>query len=156
MNLGSVIKSLFEPKKSHSDSQLITEQYQVVGTHYYSESIKNLACANPDWKCTIDQLRASKKAGGRIFRYNYIHKPVKLIPENHPEDKNAVMVMIAGEKVGYISRENNVHVRNILKKKDIKYISAFISGGQYKTITQDDKFTKNEKEISITIKIAYT
>ena len=81
---------------------------------------------------------------------------MKLILEDrNSEDRYAVMVQIAGEKVGYISREENRHVREILSRHEIKYISAFISGGDYKEILENGDIEKNTKKIYITVKIAY-
>ncbi len=81
---------------------------------------------------------------------------MKLIPEPKNEyDKNAVMVQIAGEKVGYISRSDNIHVKLILGTREIKYISGFISGGKYKVASEDKHLSHDEDHLSISIKIGY-
>lgn len=162
LGLLDAIKSLLSANgpdsndKKSTDRKLNTEQFPVVGTKYYLRDINKLACRNPDWKMTARQANSAGKTGQKIFRYNYIHKPVKLIPEpKNPDDKHAVMVLIAGEKVGYISRDENQHVKEILSKREIKYISGFIGGGQYKIACSDGTFLRDEQDIRISVKIAY-
>lgn len=132
------------------------EDFEVAGTYYYMDNINKLATCNPDWKSTCKTLENKGLARKKIYRYTYVNKPVKLIEEpKNPNDKNAVKVIIAGEHVGYISREDNKHVKEILKKGEIKYISAFFSGGQYKIVTSDHKIEKDEDVLWIRIRIAY-
>lgn len=146
----------FSHQKETNSRELKTEHFSVRGVSYYNENTKKLACSNPDWKCTAAQIRAAGKIGKRIYRYNYINKPVKLFEEpDNKHDKNAVAIFIAGELVGYIGREENVHVKSILKRHEVKYISGFISGGQYKIVNDDNSIDRFEDEISIKIKIAY-
>ena len=149
------ITSLIEPTNEHTATtparELHEEVFFAAGTHYYTENINKLACANPDWKS-----RSSSLIGKPVYKYNFIRKPVKLIPEpQNPSDPNAVMVVIAGEKVGYISREENLHVLSILQRGEIKYISSFISGGDYKVISKNGDVFRDQKSISIKVKIAY-
>lgn len=153
-NLANVLKS--KDQKQHGE-KLITEDFRVAGVNYCVENIQKLACCNPDWKRTAAQIIAKEKAGKKIYRYNYVYKPVKLEYEpKNPQDKNAIRVIIAGEKVGYISRDDNIHVRKILRDRDVKYISAFIGGGQYKVISANKDIARLEENISITIRIAYS
>ncbi len=139
-----------------SNRELQTETFNVVGVTYYLDNIHKLACGNPDWKCTAAQIISKGKTDERIFRYNFIHKPVKLIPEpDNKHDKNAVAVHIAGELVGYISREENQHVLDILRNHEIKYISGFVGGGEYKIIRENKEIHRFEDDISIRIKIGH-
>lgn len=141
---------------NENDRKLKKEEFIVVGTQYCLDNINKLACANLDWKHNTETIIADGKAGEKIFRYNYIYKPVKLIPEpENTHDKNAVYCMIAGEKVGYISRDYNVHVLDILKSHDVKYISASIRGGQYKIVLTDKTIQKYEDPINIHVRIGY-
>ncbi len=155
MDIGKLIKKL-RPASEDLHTGLVKDDYHVAGVSYYTDNIKKLACCNPDWKCTCTQLQSKGLTDKKVFRYNFINKPVKLTPEKNPHDKNAVVVLIAGEKVGYISREENIGVRKILDKNDVKYISAFIHGGQYKVVRSNGEMFKDEDEISITVRIAYS
>lgn len=132
------------------------ETFHAVGVSYYENNIRKLACSNPDWKLTAAQIIGSGKAGRRIFKHNYTNKPVKLQmePEN-PHDSNAVAVIIAGELVGYISREDNIHVKDILQNHEIKFLSGFIGGGEYKTVTEDKQVIKDENGFSVNVRIKY-
>lgn len=153
----SVSNQLTPSDSTKSQKRTLTEEkFSVAGVSYYLDNIGKLACQNPNWKKTAAQLISSGMAERRVFRYNYINKPVKLIPEPQNEhDENAVIVQIAGEKVGYISRSDNVHVKSILQTREIKYISSFISGGKYKIATEDKHLFHDEDRISISIRIAY-
>ncbi len=142
-------------KQGHG--KLVEEEYCVVGVSYYLQNLKELSSSNPDWRKNAKSLIASGKVGKRIFRYSYIYKPVKLIPEpKNSHDKNAIMVQIAGEKVGYISTDDNVHVKNVLSTGRIKFISAYITGGEYKIVDESGDVFKGENQISINVKIGYS
>ena len=140
-----------EAAKSHKK-----EKFYITGTAYHKSNINKLAVANPDWKSTKAKLAKDGKLDCDIYRYNYVNKPVKLIPEpTNEHDPNAIFVMIAGEKVGYITREDNKKVRYILNECEIEYISAFIGGGEYKYVNNDDVFEKDERPFSISVTISY-
>lgn len=139
------------PQKTETEKrELKKESFEVVGIFYYEENLNKLRVANPDYKKkTFDTIK-------RVYKYNYINKPVKLIPEpKNKHDKNAIQVVIAGELVGYISMEDNLHVKKILTKHEVKYISSFISGGEYKTVSPNGTVQKDEKKIHIDISIGY-
>lgn len=147
--------SLSIPSAPPAKPKLVKEDFVVVGVPYYKENIMKLACANPDWKKHTKTLLAENK--DQVFRYSFINKPVKLIPEpSNEHDSNAILVQIAGEKVGYISREENIHVKDILDNRSVKYVSSFISGGDCKLIFENGSMEKVTKEIGINIRIAYS
>lgn len=149
-----LIKSYAGP--GSTDRTLKVETFRAAGSNYYDGNIGKLAAANSEWQSTAKQLINSGKVNKKIFRYNYINKPVKLIPElENPHDKNAILIQIAGEKVGYISRDENLHVKEILDNHEIKYISSFISGGQFKYANESGELIHDELSISIDVKIGY-
>ncbi len=135
---------------------LTTEDFHAVGVSYYESNIRKLATANPDWKLTATQILKAGKSEKRIFQHNYINKPVKLIPEpENPNDENAVVIYIAGELVGYISRGDNLHVLDILKHREVISISGFIGGGKFKVVSEDGEIVKDELDHSVNIRIKY-
>ena len=137
--------------------ELKKEDFVVVGTNYYMDNIKKLACCNPEWKSTNATIVKNDHAGKKVYRYNYVNKPLKLAEEpKNKHDKNAIQVVVAGELVGYISADENVYVKEILRKKDIKYMSCFVSGGQWKIVDQNKESVKGEDNIRIKIIIAYS
>ena len=150
-----------EPEQPHTASEpkrsLVKEDFFVVGTPYYQKNIKLLACTTDEWKLTGKSAIESGLLGKKIFHYTYVNKPVKLVLEpDNPEDKNAIAVYIAGEKVGHISREDNIHVAQILNHKSVKYITSRISGGEYKVVSSDEKFIRVDGSVRITVRIAYS
>jgi hypothetical protein len=149
---GKDVKKLTpEPQKR----TLTVEDFHAVGVHYYAANISKLASPNPEWKKSAAQIVKDGKAGKRIFKNNYVNRPVKLIPENHANDSNAVAVIIAGELVGYISREENIKVRKILKGREIISLSGFIGGGDYKIILDDGSIVKDTNGFNVNIRIKY-
>ncbi len=145
-----------EVTTDQQDQTMKTEVFRVAGARYYENNIKKLACANPEWKMKNSQLIDAGKAGQKIFRYNYINKPAKLVPEpKNPHDKNAVAVVIAGKMVGYIGKDDNKHVLDILKHQEIKYISSFIGGGKYKIVSLNGDAVTWDTSLEVSVKIAY-
>ena len=158
LNFESFLSLLTRSSKpsTNANRTLIEENFSAVGVHYYESNIQKLACQNPDWKLSAAKIIESGKAEKKIFRYNYINKPVKLQPEpNNQHDKNAVAVIIAGELVGYISREENVHVKTILQRREVKSISGFIGGGEYKVISKNKDVSKFDCSCTVNIRIKY-
>ena len=158
--LGKLAKPILdkyqEARPQQGDRTLKEETFDIAGVSYYLDNLQKLACANPDYRKRGKTLAEEGQAGKRIYRYNYVYKPVKLILEDkNPHDRYAVMVQIAGEKVGYISQYQNRHVREILSKHEVKFISARISGGEYKVIAENGDTEKDSKRNYITVKIAY-
>lgn len=148
------------PQRTEADltdnGNLKKEDFSVAGIQYYEKNISKLARKNPDWEKAPEDLYDEKRPFRKVFEYNYIRKPVYLIPEpTNPHDKNAIMVQIAGQKVGYIYRSDIQLVKTLLQK-DVKYISAHINGGNYKTISSDLEEAFDEDRLSITVRIAYS
>lgn len=91
----------------------------------------------------------------KIYRYNYINKPIKLVyePENE-NDPNAIMILIAGEKVGYVFADETARIKDILENHEVKYISAFVHGGEYKVVNES-KTAKLSENVGVKWTIAY-
>lgn len=152
----ALLRPRTSPQNSKHQDGPKEELFRAAGTHYYLKNIGRLATANPDWKKTGKALAKQGYAGRRLYRYRYINKPVKLILENdNPHDHNAVMIQVAGEKVGYISAEEAPHVREILRRRTVQFISAFVGGGDYKEIYEDGTFQRFSDEPFVRVKIRY-
>lgn len=137
-------------------STLKTECVRVVGVSYYLENINKLSVYNPEWKSTNAAIVKNGHANTRIYRFTYVNKPVKLIEQpDNPHDPNAVQVVISGELVGYIPSEDCPRIKYILNNRNIKYISGFIGGGEYKIISPDKEMFKHEDNITISVKLNY-
>lgn len=145
-----------DPEETEILDHHVTEQFAVVGTPYCEKDIIKLAVKNPEWKKNSKELIEQGLGARKIFQYCFCNKPVCLVPEpKNAHDKNAVMVQIAGKKVGYISREENSHVKEIISRHKVKFISAFIGGGAYKIVFENGEVVKEADRISIKIKICY-
>ena len=154
----SLIDSLqnFKDSPKEKTSELQKEVIFVVGTQYYIKNIMQLAIANKEYRSRANTIIENGNAHTKIFKYSFVNKPVKLIPEpKNKHDKNAIQVIIAGELVGYIPADECTHVKKIINKHEVKYISAFISGGEHKVVSSSGDIYKDEDDIAIKITIAY-
>ncbi|MEA4965413.1 MAG: HIRAN domain-containing protein [Oscillospiraceae bacterium] len=148
------INKIEQGKGGHT---LCEDIFHVVGVSYCIDHVMKLATCNPEWEKNGRSILAQGGAGKKIYRYCFINKPVKILPEpNNSHDRDALLVQIAGEKIGYISRQDNINVKRILGKNSVKFTSAFISGGQYKVVSKNGETIKTDCDISITVKIGYT
>lgn len=140
-----------------TDHTLHKEDFTVVGMHYHPQSFARLQVANPEWRTARKKILESGQAGKAIFHYDYINKPVTLqvdLSNEHGVDR--VMVLIAGEHVGYLSEDNDAHAREILEYGSIKYITARITGGEFKRIFADGTEQKDAAPLRVNIRIAYS
>lgn len=145
------------PKTLPADHGLHKEDYRAVGMVYHKQAISRIRSANPDWKKSKKAIMESDLVNRHINHYDYVNKPVDLVPEpTNPHDRNAVMVKIAGEHVGYIGQEYNSHVLEILKYGSVKYITAYITGGEYRIVFNDGTEQKHDDPLKINIRIAYS
>ena len=147
----TVQKSILSKDASH-----LQETFEIPGAYYHRTSIAKVATPNPDWRKNCKSLIKAGKANQKIYRFDRTTKTAELVEEpNNPHDKNAVMVIVDGEKIGYIGADENLHVKSILKSKTIKSISATITGGEYKTIISESDMIKNQSGPFVTVKICY-
>ena len=138
------------------DATRLQETFEIPGAFYHRTSIAKVANPNPDWRKSCKSLIKAGKANQKIYRFERTTKTAELVEEpNNPHDKNAVMVIVDGEKIGYIGADENLHVKSILKSKTIKSISATITGGEYKTIISESDMIKNQSGPFVTVKICY-
>ena len=140
----------------HAVGQLKEESFDLPGTHYHKASIAKVADINPDWRKTCKALINAKKENKKIYRFLRTTKKAELVKEpDNPHDKNAVMVLVDGEKVGYISADENLHVIDIMDSGAIEEVSATISGGSYKIVYSEDETKKGESGPYVEVKVKY-
>lgn len=152
---GLKMKGIFS-KGSKGTRFLSEETFRAVGVSYYKGSIEKLACDNPKWNRSPSAIISDGDAGRNIFKYNYTNKPIELkVEKNNPHDRNAVAVYIAENLVGYISREENTRVREILTKREIISISGFIGGGPYKVVSSSKEVVTDEMNHTVTVRIKH-
>lgn len=106
-------------------------EYQVVGMTYCTQEILALATENPAY--AENKFYNNRK----IFRFKFTNSPVLFAPEpQNPHDRNAIAVMIAGRKIGYIASSENTELLAFLQRRMVTGVSAFIGGGEYKVKSQ--------------------
>lgn len=135
---------------------LLEENLWLVGVSYCISNIEKLKRKDSRWSMSAKEIIEAGLAGKKVYRYNFNNNPVELNPEpNNPHDKNAIAVYIAGLKVGYISKEENLRILGILNTRDIKSISCFVGGGDYKVVSGNGDVFEGEHSISISVRIKY-
>ncbi len=147
------------PLKHKADStpiasrhSLTKEDFDVAGVYYRLNAIEALRQENPQWM----NLPAPGDKPITIYRYKFKLKPVQLIPEpENKHDPNAIKVVIAGQHLGYISSNETAHVHQILDTRDVVYISAWIRGGEEKTIYPNGSSKFNVHDYDASVRIAY-
>lgn len=140
------------PTGKDTGKHLTKEDFVVAGLHYHKTAVHSLARANPEWRKISPPEDGCKK----VYRYRYISKPIELVPEpTNKHDSNAIKVLINGHHVGYIGASDNCHVNDILRSRDIKYISAYVRGGEYALVYPNGDIIYNSTGVHISIRIAY-
>jgi TM2 domain-containing membrane protein YozV len=126
------------------------EELEVAGVSYCKDSVMSLAYPNTKWGTLPGE------GSRRIYHYYFTNKPVALVPETaNVHDPDAVMVMIADRKVGYIPAGDAPRIRKLILEKKICTVSASIHGGEYKGIAPDGSVFTNDTGLGINLKIAY-
>lgn len=116
----------------------MTENFKVAGVTNYTEAFLAIGDKNDDYDLSNAEIKQEYGDGDRIFQYEFFPAKVALIPEPENEyDPNAVMVVVDGEKIGYIKKGNCTHVKNLLAQGDAR-VSVEIGGGKYKDVLEDD------------------
>lgn len=132
---------------------LMKEDYKVVGVSYYPDGIRAISHITPAWR---KKNTPGTSGPVTIYKYEFDTKPVELVPEpENPHDRNAVGVVINGHKVGHISAEEAPHVKEVLERRDIKYISAAINGGDRKTVYPNGDVLTEHRTCNVFVRIAY-
>lgn len=139
------------------------ERFRVLGLAYHEKNIMKLATKNHEWEKSDSQLidiysEEIKKncAPVQVYKYKFTSKQVKLVPDpKNQYDKNTVDVFIAGEKIGWVQGDDGKKLANAIKNGSVKYITAFISGGEIKSIALKD-VTESSRGFYATISIGYS
>ncbi|MBR1815849.1 MAG: hypothetical protein IJ763_04025 [Lachnospiraceae bacterium] len=132
------------------------ETFKVVGIDHYTQDIERLKRINPLYRCEPSLIQKTTYVNTKIFKYYFTNFPVKLVEEPKNEhDKNAIKVLISGRHVGYIAREDCLHIKKIMAEYPKYFVDSFIGGGDYKIIESNGSVFDNDYKISINITIYY-
>lgn len=140
--------------------------YHVTGLSYYQDNILRLAVENTDYLMSRKTLVEDMRTNERIWKYEFYPLKVELVPDpDNPHDKNAIMVVVDGEHIGYIKKGSCSHLLKVISEGRIQSISCDIGGGPYKYISEDydedldkDVYTmhKDSRPYSATLRIKET
>ena len=103
--------------------------FDIMGMSYQKKEIESIAMLNPEYDYSDAQLNDLSRE--KVYRYLWSINSVKLVPEpKNKADKNAIMVVINGAKVGYVPSDKTDVVKNYLKRKIS--LSCSLHGGKWK------------------------
>lgn len=123
----------------------ITEHYNIAGTSYRQKQIKELGEENLDYGMSKAEIVEYFMYDEKIYQLSF--SPDSVVLEEEPDnehDPNAIKVLIDNVHVGYIKKENCLHVKNLINECKIKSISADVHGGKYKIVNSDYDFNKDK------------
>lgn len=130
-------------KKNNEEEQY---DFHIVGCEHYIDNIEKVMLENPIYKRSIKQITDSYYIGKKIYQYYPLYTEAKLICEPKNEhDKNAIYLQINHKKIGYISREENIYVKDLMNKKN--KVTARIYGGKYKIFYESDEYPIEDKDM---------
>lgn len=142
--------SSVENKTVGEDSAIGFESIPVRGASYYQGAIEKHMEDNPDWFKSYEELKAEKKNWKIIYQYQLTQTPAQLVPEpTNPHDKNAIMVCIGNDKVGYVAAEECTHVLSLIRSKKIVHATATLKGGPAKRVFDDGKEATDTSDFSV-------
>ncbi len=135
----------------------MTENFKVAGVTNYTKAFLAIGEKNDDYDLSNAEIKQEYGDGDRIFQYEFLPSKVELIPEPENEyDPNAVMVVVDGEKIGYIKKGNCTHVKNLLAQEGAR-VSVEIGGGKYKDVLEDDdRLTVERDEMPFWARVSIT
>lgn len=134
-----------------------TEHFKVAGVTQYTKAFLAIGEKNDDYDISNAEIKQEYGDGDRIFQYEFLPAKVELIPEPENEyDPNAVMVVVDGEKIGYIKKGNCTHVKNLLAQEDAR-VRVELGGGKYKDVLEDDdRLTVERDEMPFWARVSIT
>lgn len=160
-----IIQNAPAPKKVGQEADAV-KVYHVTGLSYYQDNILRLAVENSDYLISKKTLVEDMRTNERIWKYEFYPLKVELVPEpDNPHDKNAIMVVVDSEHIGYVKKGSCSHLLKVIREGRIQSISCDISGGPYKYISEDydedldkDVYTmsKDSRPYSATLRIKET
>lgn len=144
-------KENIPPKNSKpSSSNIITKNYNVAGTSYREESIKNLGVENYEYDLSKKELSEIYDYNQRIYKYNFFITDVVLEPEpTNPHDPEAIKVIADNVHIGYIKQGKCKEVKNLLNSGKELSIHIEIHGGPYKAFYVDYDEDKDKNIYSL-------
>ena len=133
-------KKVMEEKSSSSTSEKPVEvtvsrieTYKLTDTSLHTESLQSLGVKNPDYDLTKEEI-IQKQIGGENL-YEYLFETEDAALEDHGEE---IHVVIRGQWVGNIGRNNRERVRRLVQDDSAKQCKGKITGGPHRILSAED------------------
>ena len=134
-----------------------TFKFKATGMQHYQDTFRKLMEKNDDFNLSKTKLLEEYVEGDRIWQLTFPFSKIELISEpDNQYDPNAIAVYVDGEKAAYIKKDDCDKVHELITSADFAGVDGDISGGNYKTIVEDENGYHIEKEtapVSFSIRI---
>lgn len=143
-----------EPPSSPIGNGLYETCIDVAGASYYYDSITRCMKKNPKYDLSDDEL--IDLGNDRIYEFFPLDSNAILMPEpNNSHDRNAVMVLVDNNLVGYVPAEYALFVKNLIFQKALSFASVSILGGNMKMVYPNSDVVINRNGFRVKLKFVY-
>lgn len=143
-----------EPPSSLIGNGLYETCIDVAGASYYYDSITRCMKKNPKYDLSDDEL--IDLGNDRIYEFFPLDSNAILMPEpNNSHDRNAVMVLVDNNLVGYVPAEYALFVKNLIFQKALSFSSVSILGGNMKMVYPNSDVVINRNGFRVKLKFVY-
>lgn len=116
-----------------------TENHQLAGVKYYTETVLSLARPNANYSKSKAALQRAKCINTTVPEYTWPVRLAELEPEpDNPHDPNAIKVTVAGQCIGYIKAGSCARIHKLLREDRIVGSTVQLGGGRGKILIPDD------------------
>lgn len=143
-----------EPPSSPIGNGLYEVCIDVAGASYYCDSIARCMKKNPKYRLPDDEI--IDLGSDRVYEFFPLDSNAILMPEpNNPHDKNAVMVLVENNLVGYVPAEYALFVKDLIVRKSLSFASVSILGGNMKMIYPNNDIIISQNSFRVKLKFVY-
>ncbi len=148
------VQFISEPPSSPIGNGLYETCIDVAGASYYYDSIVRCMKKNPKYTLSDDEL--IELGNDRIYEFFPLDANAVLMPEsNNTHDRNAVMVLVDNNLVGYVPAEYAPFVKNIILRNTLSFAGVNILGGNVKMVFPNNDVVINRRGFSVKLKFVY-
>ena len=132
------------------------ETIKAAGISNYTDAVLSLGHENEEYSYSKKQIIEENLEDEDIWEYEFRMLPAKFVYEpDNPYDSNAIAITVAGEKIGYVKKEQTAHIRKLIDGGKLQSASCEIVGGKMKRLNSEDG-TIEKKELNYGAKITLT
>lgn len=140
VNILLYVKNKNKPKQAEYVPEYMKyddHEFFVAGSNYNQDVLSELlTMENEEYK--LPKSKFLEEVFERCYQYDIEYVPVQLVDEPQNEyDPNALAVFVYGDRIGYVSKQDQASVRTL----DIDHAEAEIYGGKYKEPDGDEIIT---------------